>query len=762
MRKQFTRFTPHFWFHICLSASFAWYLFRNVLMQPTAAMIGANGDGFKNYFTFLYHTFYGKGIWFKGMNYPYGEHVTFTDNQPLLSVPLSYLNQVLHFQIPTLLGIMNLILILSFLLSSIFTFMLLNKLKVNPWISSIAAVVITFFSPNILRVFGHFGLSYTFYIPLLILLFYAYFEQNRKTILLGIILVLVSIAFLHFYNFAIGAFLIASLWFATLLFNVKNLKATFLKTYGVILSVFLAFVVVKLILLFTDPIQDRPTNPWGTLSYLSNWRSVLTSNSSDLGSFLNILFSDLESVEFGGEGYGYIGILNVFFCVWIILLIILKLTNRCLKMEIPVFEDAQKQMMLAGFLCLLFSMGVPFIWGFENSIDTVPMMKQFRSLGRFSVIFYFLTSISMVIGVHKIFSSLKSQFKYVEMSFVAILLLGVSTIEMFGYGKIIQKRSDTSSKDYEAFTNYIDSVQLSKDLNKEINNHQAIVGFPFFCIGSEKVGYGQSGFIIDASFQFSLATGLPIVNTHLSRSSWSQSFSLMRLTGGPLSDKSQFGSLLNKKNLLLIYQDSSALSPDEKYLFQHARYLTNIKGISCFSLSWENLMQYESRLKDSLKLAAPQANTLLVHRSFEEKNSEEKIFGKGAQATLNIPELNLLNEEIQLMKDSSYELSVWVKVNDVDYRMPHFYIELFDSALNRVENHDILFNRSLNDNQGFWVHIHEILKPSVDIKHIILDFINDDKSSATYIDELQIRPLYESVLLKESKKLLYNNHLVSW
>ena len=81
------------------------FLFRDVLFN-TRVLTSLGGDGTKNLYTFLYHILYEKGTWFHGMNYPYGEHLVFTDAQPLFSIPLSYLNTSLHFSIHTLLAFM--------------------------------------------------------------------------------------------------------------------------------------------------------------------------------------------------------------------------------------------------------------------------------------------------------------------------------------------------------------------------------------------------------------------------------------------------------------------------------------------------------------------------------------------------------------------------------------------------------------------------------------------------------------------------------
>src|SRR4051812_35207730 len=55
-------------------------------------LVSTSGDGIKNYFTFIYHAKNDPGILnFEGMNYPFGEHIVYTDCQPILSTLLRYL-----------------------------------------------------------------------------------------------------------------------------------------------------------------------------------------------------------------------------------------------------------------------------------------------------------------------------------------------------------------------------------------------------------------------------------------------------------------------------------------------------------------------------------------------------------------------------------------------------------------------------------------------------------------------------------------------
>ena len=104
---------------------YTWFMFRTILMNLSTSLYTSGGDGIKNYYAYLYHCLYGKGTEFKGMNYPFYEHVIYTDNQPLLAVPLSYLRDLFHLTIGDFIAIMNILPPLAFIFSSFIFYKLL-------------------------------------------------------------------------------------------------------------------------------------------------------------------------------------------------------------------------------------------------------------------------------------------------------------------------------------------------------------------------------------------------------------------------------------------------------------------------------------------------------------------------------------------------------------------------------------------------------------------------------------------------------------
>ena len=69
--------------------------FEMVFKCPSCHLFVDSADGLKNYFTGAYFVKHdGFGVWSEGMNYPYGEHVVYTDNQPIISMILKAVDMI--------------------------------------------------------------------------------------------------------------------------------------------------------------------------------------------------------------------------------------------------------------------------------------------------------------------------------------------------------------------------------------------------------------------------------------------------------------------------------------------------------------------------------------------------------------------------------------------------------------------------------------------------------------------------------------------
>src|ERR1700733_5463679 len=91
---------------LIMGAAFCIYFiyFHHVFLNINSILSSITNDSLKNYYTYVYHVKNDSSLFqFAGMNYPFGEHVVYTDCQPALTILLkalpfthNYLIGILH------------------------------------------------------------------------------------------------------------------------------------------------------------------------------------------------------------------------------------------------------------------------------------------------------------------------------------------------------------------------------------------------------------------------------------------------------------------------------------------------------------------------------------------------------------------------------------------------------------------------------------------------------------------------------------------
>ena len=84
-------------------------LLGDLLWHPNHYLFATGGDGLKNYFTAAWYVRYDNWLHFTGINYPFGEHITYTDAQPLLAYVLRGLDRIGLSMVGRVPGVMNLL-----------------------------------------------------------------------------------------------------------------------------------------------------------------------------------------------------------------------------------------------------------------------------------------------------------------------------------------------------------------------------------------------------------------------------------------------------------------------------------------------------------------------------------------------------------------------------------------------------------------------------------------------------------------------------
>lgn len=749
--------------NVLLTGVYVWYLFRTLLRAPGHAFLSNGGDGSKNYYTYLYHVLFGKGFHFEGMNYPWGEHISFTDNQPLLSYPLSYLQSLFHFSINDLLLIMNLLIAFSFVVTSLILCRFFIRMGANPFVSAVFGLLITFLAPNFYRVFGHFGLCYTFNIVLTLYWLFQYSSTSKKQYLIALFLLSFFVAFIHMYNLLLSMVIIFFFAMGSLVLEKEKIKQKLLKALPLIFVVIFSFVAVKLVFFLTDPVKDRPVSPWGILYYVSTLKQFFTTEYSDLGRTFSLLFNRYISRDLD-EGYAYAGIIPLCYILFVSAnAIFYFIRNTEIKLFRPISKP-EKYLLIISLFSFLMAIGFPFTYGMSFLLDLMPSIKQFRSLGRISVITYFSLSMACVLRISMIFNEWRTRKHSVPAFYFLLTVIFLWSIEIFSYSKYIQHRADEVQKNYKGFFFLADAsepVKVAMD-----TQYQCILGIPLFCIGSEKVGKEVDSEFSGELFELSLRSGLPIVNTLMSRSSWKQSFQLMRLAGGDFSDKEYFTKSINDKKILLLRLKEAYMTEDERSLLALCDSTGEEGRVVYYSLDWQRLMQFQTRKIDSLNRIAishfPQTNGNIYANHFDNHRAAEVLFGTGALDVSGTDSVLLMDAVLNARADSVFEFSLWTRVVGDDYKMPSCSVTMYDSVGAEISSR-LVHAQNAVDNHGLWFRISTELKPGPRAMKVKIIFLNGDEHAALYIDEFLLKPLHVLQVNEdpEKKHRMYNNHLIT-
>ena len=342
------------------------------------------GDALKNYYTYLYYAKWGGGIQFNGMNYPRGEHIMFTDAIIPVSLLVNSINNLFSTEVIPALAFLNLLLLLSPVVGSAGLFLLFRKYKVQSTFCIVFSILIAFFSPQNSRLWGHYSLTFMF-IPFVLYWTLCYFESNKRRYIIYLLLTCFIMLFTHLYHFMmIYMFLFVYVFLGAFIIKKLNL----VKSISLLLSITSLLIGFLFWMNITDGISDRPDKPWGFFFARADYYTVFLPMYNKY--LLNLLHVDLSQIS-SFEGRAYIGISST-----ILLLVSFTLFRH--RRFIPDLN----LLFLSSVVILLFSTGLPFTLHWEQGLDIIPFLRQFRAPGRFVWIFYYVVFVWILIHFQKV------------------------------------------------------------------------------------------------------------------------------------------------------------------------------------------------------------------------------------------------------------------------------------------------------------------------------------------------------------------------
>ncbi len=579
--------------------------YGNILQKPGEYLYSSGGDGLKSYYCSYYHIKYDTSyLGTQCMNYPYGEFAFYTDSQPLITNTLKFLKGYgLNMENSTI-SIINLMMLFSLVISAFIVYLLLQRIKLPPLYSVVVANIIVFLSPQLDRMGGHFSLSYVFFIPLYLYLLHLLFSNGKYyiSIIIGIVSFISLIT--HAYFFAFLGFLS---FFMILLFWIfdKNKFPLYKSLIHILLQIIIPFVLFSL-LSYAYP-TDRTAYPWGFFASMAYPESVFLPIGKPYGKFLQ--FSYLK-----WEGMAYVGLVST---IVYILIIIQYVKNIKSKKYFVLIEDKFLNIALwTSLFALIFSFAYPFQWNLQWLMNYLGPLKQFRAVGRFSWLFYYIINIIAFYLVWNWYKSKKNLLSKIVL--VVVLLWG----SYDAYLNVRNREVRLTNKIPELFDteNKLPQNQWVNQIKS--SDFQAILPFPYFHVGSEVYWISNGSNSVKTAFTISWKTGIPINAVLMSRTSISQTMKGLEYYFEPLSRYSIVDDYHNNKDILLIVCKNEKLNDNENRFIKYSIPIEDNDSYTAYRLPIDSVVQLNMDYRSGI---IGEVNNLSIN-SFIPDSSNSFIF----------------------------------------------------------------------------------------------------------------------------------------
>lgn len=742
--------------------------FQPYIEAPNDSFFNIYGDGFKNYATVMYHVKQDSTyLQYSGMNYPYSDHVLFTDCQPILANSIKWISRNVTDISDYTVAIINLSMLFSFLLCSVFLYLIFIKLKLPVGYSMFVAIAMMFLAPQFHRVDAHYGLAHSFIIPAIIYLLMYFEEKPRWSLSIATGALVVIVAQLHFYHFALCALLITAYFFFHWLRHLTWQKTMQMAAHYAV-QVVIPLILLQIWINWGDTVTDRPTLPMGILAYRAFWEGIFISTQSPIWAWVDQKVTDIRNLNMENEAF--VGTVATFFALF---LLIRWAIGRFKRPFLPFGESPFLQDLFpASLLVLMFSLGFPFnIPGLEGLLDYLGPLRQFRGWGRFGWIFYFGWNIIVWYNLYQLYAKvIQNRWKYVLLGSA----LGLLALEAFYSAKATyQEPMHDWRLDKTAFE------QSDEYWFKNVNpsDYQAVLPIPYYHEGSESFAIGTLGHTLRWSLIPGLHYGIPSLGVFMSRQSYAQTLEKIPIGLHPYRPLNFVKTLPNQKPLLAIVdrtQRDFQFSEGKNaygYLMVGTKVLYIDELIEVHELSldaferaanhWRsdifNAWNYDKNhyaLQDSFWL--PNANTQVVYENFDDQSSEQIYQGAGAFAANR--EKIIPFWEGYLPADSS-TCSVWVYLGQE--QLPRINFRAWEIDANGQEkpiaHNGTKFDLQVMDN-NHWGLVEFPIKVS-DTKHRVKLALECKEMSVpkVWVDELLIRPAGVTVYWEKDGWLGCNN-----
>lgn len=649
-----------------LSLIFLSVFYGNLFSVFNKVYFSPGGDGLQMYINMMYHIkFDSTYMQCNTMNYPYGEHVFFSNNQPLISNTIKFLaKQGIDLSTYTI-GIVNFLMVFSIFAASLLLYLIFVELGVGWVIGAIASVGIAFLSPQLDRFGGHFNLSYVCSIPWFIYLVMRFFRTPNWWWSVLISLTAIAAALTHFYLYGFLAIIAIFFYTGYGFFQKDYWKPQWVWILHFFIQIILPFIILQS-MYFADNVTDRPAYPWGFLELRAYPQGVFLPLFTSYGHFLR-KFVPTGYVEW--EGIAFVGLVASVFSFFLFYKFFYYLFGKKYRQILKVTSDFRLNTLFwASVAALLYSFGIPFVLGLQDLVDYIGPFRQMRGIGRFAWLFYFVINI---VVFYWLWSNWKDKVKKSFPTILIVITLSTLYIDAYLWARNRGKNLENYIPELQDIGNKTPNNQWINRIN--VNDFQAILPLPYFHVGSENIWIeGRCG-IVNKALITGYQTGLPSMAVLLSRTSISQTLSNLSIMLEPSQNGLKSMRFQSSKPLLIIAAKCE-LSINEKRLIKEATLLESSNEFDYYSLP----INAFSNVYNSLSTEAfnefsagylikhddyytNDSLNRIVHVSYDSIPNEKALFGRGCYQGVAKYYNSIFNSTFPNADTSiTYTCSVWV------------------------------------------------------------------------------------------------------
>ncbi|MCK5692035.1 MAG: hypothetical protein KAI08_04275, partial [Bacteroidales bacterium] len=506
-------------------------------------------------------------------------------------------------------------------------------------------------------------------------------------------------------------------------------------------------------------VDDRPDNPWGFFIFHANIFSIFLPSHS----LIKELSSGMVDLNYRWEGRAYVGLPATQLALSFLIIMLLQVAGRKRPRTKNYFPNSKLNLYLAAsVIVLLFSMCIPFKWGLGFLTEVLPLLKQFRCLGRFSWIFYYVFTVFTATYLYYLYRLIRLKGYRIQAMAVLLIILGFWGLEAMS--RIQNSTSHIFNKNEVLSTGDTDIGAILEESGFSPDEFQGIIFLPFANTCGDKLQFERGLGAFTEAMRCSNQTGIPIVQSFSPRISLSQAMSSIQLLADSTIYKQRVDDM-NQKPLLLVFT-SQELNHQELALLDRARLLWSSDLFSLAQLPVEAFNQgFDAwkELADTLLDSLGGTGTFcidgdpeqVIYQDFEGPSSDRAFTGSGS-LYLKKGDMELLNENLfERWSDTAMELSFWLYVDHRTDNMPSPVLQQWD-ADDKLIHREQLNSREVHNVDGMWVRISKNLMPEPGIRYELT-------LTGKYItvDDLLLKPSGTRVLVRqENGDQLFDNYRV--